>query len=342
MCETGQIEDKELERLEKQNRVQKTVDETGMVTDVWVLWEETEDFVLAKPTSRWYRVDRNEGKIFFSDGKCGKIPTAQQYESILVRYSTSGGQAGNQKTGKINRLNRTIAYIHGVSNPEPTVGGSDPETAAEAMARMAAFFSHRARAVTASDYESLAREASRTIYKVKCFSGLDGLGRRMPGAVTLVLLQKDYFGGRKYFDMVQEQVMNYLKDKVSRQLIESGKLFIAEPQFLEICVNAEISVDSFDRIFQVKNIAEKKLSDFINPIDGNFDGNGWTIGVLPNLTQLTNVLKSVPNIKQIKSVSLSVYLLQSGRRAEISLEHQDQYKFALPVSGQHDLYLTVG
>lgn len=342
VCETGQIEDEELALLEQENRVEKQRNETGMVADIWVRWEETEDFILGSPSSRWYQVDRNEGTISFSDGKYGKIPTSQPYQSILVRYSTSGGQAGNQETGKVNRLNQNIAYINGVSNPEPTVGGSNPETAAEAMARMAAFFSHRARAVTASDYENLAREASRAVYKVKCFSGLDGFGKRMPGAVTLVLLQKDYFGGRKYFDMVQQQVMAYLKDKVSRQLLETGKLFIAEPQFLEICVKAEILVDSFDRIFQVKGDAEQRLSAFIDPIYGNFDGNGWSIGVLPNVTQLTNVLKSVPNIKQIKSVSLSVYLLESGKRAEINLEHQELYKFALPVSGQHNLYLTVG
>ena len=60
------------------------------------------------------------------------------------------------------------------------------------------------------------------------------------------------------------------------------------------------------------------------------------------MTQLTNVMKSVANIRQIKSVSLSAYLLSSGGREEINLDHQDQYRFALPVSGTHDLYLTLG
>ncbi len=342
VCETGQIEHLELERLEQENRVEKQIDEAGMVTDIWIRWEETEDFILADEHSRCYRVDRNAGTIQFSDGRRGKIPPSQPQESILVRYSTSNGQAGNQETGKINRLNRNIAYISSVSNPEPTVGGSNQETASQAMARTAASFSHRFRAVTTRDYENLAKEASRAVYRAKCFSGLDGSGKRMPGAVTLVLLQKDYFGGRKYFDQMQNQVMRYLQDKVSGHLLETGRLFIVEPQFLEICVKAEISVDNFDRVFQVRRLAEQTLSDFIDPISGNFDGNGWPIGTIPNLTQLTNILKSVPNIKQIKSVSLSVYLLESGMRAEINLEHQDQYRFALPVNGQHNLYLTLG
>lgn len=342
ICETGQIEAHELEHLEREDRVEKHLDEAGMVTDIWIRWNETEDFILTDKNSRCYQVNRNTGTVRFSDGKHGKIPPAQPQESILIRYSTSGGQTGNQETGKINRLNRNIAYIRGVSNPEPTVGGSNQETAAQAMERIAASFSHRFRAVTAKDYENLAAAASRDVYRVKCFSGLDGLGKRMPGAVTLVLLQRDYFEGRKYFDLMHNQVMQYLKDKVSSHLLESGKLFIVEPQFLEIRVKAEIAVDSFDRVFQVRAQVEQKLSAFIDPISGNFDGNGWAIGTIPNITQLTNILKSVPNIKQIKSVSLSVYLLDSGRHAEINWEDQNQYRFALPVNGEHDLYLTLG
>ena len=196
--------------------------------------------------------------------------------------------------------------------------------------------------MTARDYENLARQAHRSVFRAKCFSGYDGKGRRSPGAVTLVLLQKDYFGSRKYFDLVQSQVLQFLTGKVSDSLMESGKLYVVEPQFLELRVKAEIHVESFDQIFQVRHDTELALAKFIDPIHGNFDGSGWPIGTIPNVTQLTNVMKSVANIRQIKSVSLSAYLLSSGGREEINLDHQDQYRFALPVSGTHDLYLTLG
>ena len=342
VCETGQLETRELERLERERRVQKETDGSGTVQQIWVRWDEVEDFVLTDSGSRCYRVDRNEGVIFFSDGVHGKIPAAQPEESIRVRYSTGGGQEGNQEAGAINRLNRNLPYISDVFNPEPTVGGSDQETADEAMARTASSFSHRFRAVTARDYENLARQAHRSVFRAKCFSGYDGKGRRSPGAVTLVLLQKDYFGSRKYFDLVQSQVLQFLTGKVSDSLMESGKLYVVEPQFLELRVKAEIHVESFDQIFQVRHDTELALAKFIDPIHGNFDGSGWPIGTIPNVTQLTNVMKSVANIRQIKSVSLSAYLLSSGGREEINLDHQDQYRFALPVSGTHDLYLTLG
>ena len=340
--EAGQLEDRELERLERENRVVKERDESGAVSRIWVRWDETEDFVLTDGGSRCYRVDRNEGVISFSDGVHGKIPPAQPYPSIRVKYSTGGGQAGNREAGGISRLNRNLPYISGVFNPEPTVGGSDQETAEAAMARTAAAFSHRSRAVTAGDFERLAQEAHRSVYRAKCFCGYDGKGRRSPGAVTLVLLQKDYFGGRQYFDQVRGQVLQFLAGKVSENLLETGKLSVVEPQFLELRVKAEIYVESFDQVFQARRRTEEALARFIDPIHGNFDGNGWAIGSIPNLTQLTNVMKSVPEIRQVKLLSLSAYRVESGGNEEIDLDRRDQYRFALPVNGTHDLYLTIG
>lgn len=325
---------------EKQGKLRLTRDGEGSVTGAWVRWTRVPDFALSAPGDRHYTVDCNQGVIRFGDGNNGRLPPSTDGDSVRVAYRTGGGRVGNLPAGRINRSNLSLGFINVIRNPENTSGGCDRETVPEALRRSAAALKHGYRGVTARDYEALAREATRNIWKTKCFANYNRLGQPEPGCVTLVVLQKDFEQGRDYFCNLQEQVRQYISDRISGNIVDLDRFHVAEPQFLELSVKAELSVRDFNRVFQVRGQAQKRLASFIHPVTGNFDGRGWEIGTIPNATQMLNCLKDVPGISFLKNVTVSAYTEGPFGRMETDLG-EGRGIFALPLSGKHEVLITV-
>ena len=167
-----------------------------------------EQFHIDGTLERRYVLDRIKGTVSFPDGRNGLIPPDGTEATIQIQYSITEAEKGNLSEGKITMLESDIGFISEVSNYEATTGGLKQETIDEAIKRRAASLRHRDRAVTAKDYEDLAKEATRNIIRAKCFSNYNAEGKKQYGAVTLVLLQRDFEKGRKYFDGIREQVIH--------------------------------------------------------------------------------------------------------------------------------------
>lgn len=326
--------------LEKRGILALKRDAEGSVREAWMCWEEVEDFALSGPEDRHYVVEKNGGMIRFGNGKNGRIPAAKDGDSIRVVYRTGGGNIGNLPVGRINKSNLSLGFINEIRNPENTSGGCDQETVPEALRRSAAALKHGYRGVTARDYEALALEATRNIWKAKCFANYNEQGRRELGSVTLVILQKDFQHGRDYFSNLKEQVFQYIAARISGNIVDLKRFYVAEPQFLELSVKVELSVRDFNQVFQVKEEVENRLASFIHPMTGNFNGLGWEIGVIPNRTQLLNSLKDIRGISFLKNVTVSAYTEGPFGRIEADLD-SGQRIFGLPLSGKHEILITV-
>lgn len=307
----------------------------------WVNWTEVEDFIDLNDERRRYTVDRNEGIVRFSDRKEEGLVSFNQEETIKVTYSTGGGSIGNLPKGAVNRTAYSIGFINEVDNPSVTFGGCDIEETEAASYRNGQALKHGYRAVTAGDFESMALEATRNIYRAKCFPGYNELGSKTPGALTLALLQKDFMKGRAYFGAVAEQVKNYIEKRCSSNIIDLNRFFVVEPQFMEMCVKVELSVREYNQVFKVKEQIENRLNEFLNPLTGNFDGRGWNIGRLPNPTQVLNCLKDIEDISYLKNVFVSAYTEGKFGRVEADLDKAASIRFALPLAGTHEIIISV-
>lgn len=335
------ITNEEISFLEREERVQIVKDQEGVGQEIWVKWQEREDFMLSGPEDRHYVLDRNQGKILFSDGKNGKLPSAKRKSKIKVNYWVGGGESGNLPQGAINRLGKSIGFINYVSNPEITFGGSNQETMEQAVNRVAKTLKHRYRAVTEKDYEALAKEADYNILKVKCFSNHDRKGEKNYGKITLVVLQRNFKDGKKYFPMVKKRILEYMKDKMDGNLMEMENFFVVQPTFLILDVKVEVLVKDFNQVFDVRERIETKLHDFLHPVTGNFDGKGWAIGTIPNKMQIENYLKGIKGILYFKNIYIISYEEKGIQRIEIDLEKGRKFPYALPISGKHKVYVTV-
>lgn len=331
----------ERENVIKTNEVRTVKNENGELVEFWVQWKEVESFAMSEPSDRHYIVDKINGVVQFSDGRHGAIPNSGEQETILVEYSHGGGEQGNVKENTIVSLAESIGFINQVSNPLHTGGGCNQETIYEAVARNASALRHGNRAVTAKDYEALVMAATRNILKAKCFPNTNEYGEHKPGCITVVILQKQFESQGQFFDTVKEQVIRSMKNAISGNLMALNHFYVAKPRFLYLNVNVVLLVREYGMVFDVKDAVSNCLEEFLHPVTGNFDHNGFEIGVIPNITQITNAIKTVPNILYIKDVRMTAYTKEKGELMEEDLDLQDQNRFALALSGTHTVSIEV-
>ncbi|WP_207649512.1 baseplate J/gp47 family protein [Anaeromicropila populeti] len=327
--------------LRKEGRFAPVYDESGMLTEAWVKWICVPDFVLSSQEDRHFIIDKNEGYIVFGNGRQGRIPSISRRKNIRVSYSCGGGNYANVPAGGVKKINQSIGYINKVFNPEALTGGADMEALEGAIKRSTAVIRHQNRAITIRDYEELTLAASRNVKKVKCFSGCDGSGDKLSGAITLVVLQSDYQNSKSLFHVLKKDLLAFLKDKVNDNLLLMKKLFIVEPVFVKLNVKVEIVVGSLQNLYQVKKMVSDRLNQFIDPMTGNFHGNGWSIGSLPNTIQIQNAINTIPGVLYIRKVFISAFVHKNTGLGEVQYEEIQQNKYSLPVSGEHEIEMMI-
>ena len=79
----------------------------------------------------------------------------------------------------------------------------------------------------------------------------------------------------------------------------------------------------------------------MNPIAGNFNGQGWEIGQLPGRELIYNSIKTIKNIKWIKSLHVFAYTATENGRQAVEFNEARRDVFAVPVFGEPKINLTV-
>lgn len=299
----------------------------------------------------WLRVQDKRGEYRIRERQ-GRMPRIMGIYMNVARVSVLSRQTakpyggdGNQEPGGITRLSGSYGYVNRVTNPLPIDGGCNAEEAAEALRRGSAALGHGGRAVTASDFEALAREASRSVKKVRCYPNCNADGDHEPGAVTVALLLEEFLSGGMYFDLVRAQVKQYLSGRTNGNLSAQGRFFVVEPVFLEMDCYVEAVVLDMARAFEVQAEMESAAARFLHPLTGNYDGNGWEIGTVPNETQMANALKGVRGLGYIRFLRLTAYrntgrgriqvaLGGRGRSVRAGTPGQNKERFMAPLPGK--------
>ncbi|MCM1493432.1 MAG: baseplate J/gp47 family protein [Muribaculaceae bacterium] len=240
-----------------------------------------------------------------------------------VAQASFFGRVGNCPPGAVNRLDGAYGCVRHVTNPLPFSGGEDEEPLSGTLWRGSAGLAHGGRAVTTWDYETLAKEASRAVERVKCNPCCNGRGEHVPGSVALVLLLKQYRSGSMYFAGVRSVVMEYFKARMGAGLAALERLYIVEPLFIEL--DWEVSaVAGAERLYEVRSAVMDVHRRFLDPVTGNYDGRGWEIGVLPREAQSINALQKIPGLIYVRMLRLNAFRRVNGRRLQVPLGGRDK------------------
>jgi hypothetical protein len=330
--ETGRLTGTEREQLIRERRLKTIHSQGGEGAEEWVLWEENQG---EQKKERMYQLDRKEGILEFLRGGGRRLPMFGVVNGIHILYSTTAGQAGNLAPGDVTGMERTAGFINRVENPLPLSGGWDKETSEEAIKRQACHLKHKNRAVMPEDFEKLALACAGSVSRAACFTGYGEQGERRPGHVTLVVVQKDFENSSLYFQSLRQRILEYLKDKLPVHLIQGQRFHVAMPVFVEIQVSAQLAVDDFQKVFSCRRRVFARISEFLNPISGNFKKSGWKVGSLPSRSQIDMVLKNTEEVREVLNLMITGCIRNGREAVEVNPEDMRQCPYVLPVSGTH-------
>lgn len=338
------------------------VDETeGFQRSGTLTWMGKEDMTgstVCGETAYWIRITDERGEYRMRERR-RVMPQIQGIYANAVRVRAKEGQpeercgaAGNQMPGSIKRIDGSFGYVNRVINPLPIVGGHDGESPKAALRRGSAMLRHGGRAVTVSDFEELAREASQSVKKAVCCPNCNAEGEYEPGSVAVALLLEEFESGSMYFEEVRGQVARRLSECTGGNLGALGRLYVVEAVFLEMDCYMEAVVSDRNQAFAVQEEIAREGKRFLHPLTGNYDGRGWEIGELPNDTQMMNALKSISGLDYIQDLRLTAYRTLGGRRMQVTLGGRDRAqsaasggrmieRFAVPLPGKFQVVVSV-
>ncbi|MBR0376943.1 MAG: hypothetical protein IJI04_00805 [Lachnospiraceae bacterium] len=331
----------EIEELKADGRYREVQDANGLRTGAWIRWICTDNLRRHKPYERVYMLDENQGVITFGGGTCGRLPAPGVIDGIHVLYSVGGGKAGCLPKNSINGLDLSGGHISSVTNPMPLYGAYDRETAQKATKRAAAEFRTGMRAVSERDFEELALGFMGNLRKAHCYSGIDHIGRKMPGAVTLALLANDYMDRGAGFETIRRRLYDWFEGKISASLKCGGNFRIREAELVRISLQIEATIADYQKLYTIQKALEDSLEEFLNPIHGELTRSGWEIGSLPDRIQIETLIRSVEGIRGLRRCVILANLLKQPGSPAVDFDEIRAANFVVPVNGTHRIRLIL-
>jgi len=308
-------------------------DRNKLVTEVWVRWEEKQNFFDSAPTDRHFVLDHAPGRLFFGNGDAGKIPpSGAAIQAALFR--SGGGLAGNVAAGTITQLLGTVSGVQGVSNPHPAEGGADGETLEEFAARAPQGLRNRGRAISLPDYENLAYEASAGVATARAIPTQDPNLIALPGWITVIIIPHSQEPRPQPSFGLREEVQSYLEKRAPGDLAGAHHITVTGPTYLAIDVMATIAPKDPTTAGRVEQEARTALSKFLHPLYGGPGGHGWDLGRNVFLSDIAAVLGGVEGVDFVEELALFVDGTLQDEQVHVPAEQ-------IVVAGELQLNLTL-
>lgn len=157
--------------------------------EAFSFWEQTADFYGCGAGDRVCRLEG--GRVCFGDGEYGMAPPRGTGNIRVAALALTRGAASNLRPGRIGPPEDGPYAGLRARQLTAAAGGRDEETRGHRRARCAALFTALDRAVTAGDYEALARSApgllieDARVLPNRAFA--DGKAEPRPGTVTVLV-----------------------------------------------------------------------------------------------------------------------------------------------------------
>ncbi|MFJ9615572.1 putative baseplate assembly protein [Streptomyces noursei] len=310
--------------------------------DGWQRWRVVEHFGRSGPGDRHVRVDATTGEFAFPpalrepDGTlrlCGAVPQKGAHVRVS-RYRTGGGPAGNVARGAISVLRSSVPYIARVANREAARGGVDGETVANAKLRAPDALRMQERAVTAEDYEIIARQAAPSVRRVRCLPTDEGAG------AVRVLVVPDAVaddGDRLRFEQLipPDQMLAAIARSLDERRLIGTRLVVEPPVYQGVTVVARLAAAPEDTD-RVRDAALAALFRYLNPLRGGPDGTGWPFGRRVQYGEVFGLLQRATGNALVEDIRLFAADPITGRRGAPA-DRVDVAPGALVFSYQHQV-----
>ena len=342
--ETGCVDEQELLRMteEQPDRCEVYRDSDGQVQRLWVLWQEVQTLAGSGSHDRHYTVDAASGVITFGDGVHGMSPPLEGGDKVRANYRVTEGARGNVEAGEINGMMGAIAFVERVINASAATGGTNAEPLERALVRGPQALKHRGRVLSAADAEWIVRELEPGIDKVKCLPNRDAKLKYRPGSIAVVALPPGGAEGANRFAAMRRRLERELLPLVPNVLTAGGRLHVMAPAFLEVSVIATISAGAPEDIIPVEAACAERLDRYLDTTAGQLDGQGWDIGETTHLSAFYGLIQSLPGVRKVEKLHLSVVRIENGTREEIVPDDMRAVLHGIITGGKHRITVVLG
>jgi hypothetical protein len=298
-------EEQEIKGEEGEDAVQ-IVERADSSREVWVRWHEVKSLHPSGPRSRHYTIDYITGEVRFGNGMHGLIPPAGRDNIVCEVYHAGGGIDGNQPAGAISQLKTSIPYIAAVTNPVAADGGSAAETMRAVRERGPQTLKHRGRALTAQDLEWLARQAVGTrVARARCLPNRNRDLKFEPGWATLIVVP--HGTGKKPLPSIE--LIRAVEDALAARSLATltsetpARINVIGPGYVPVEVRAEVVPVGLTLADAVRHGVQQALDEFLHPLTGGPDGEGWALGRDVYLSELFAAFEALPGVEHVRSLS---------------------------------------
>ncbi|MFJ4870043.1 putative baseplate assembly protein [Streptomyces sp. NPDC088757] len=292
----------------------------------WLEWTAVRDFASSRPGDRHFTLDATTGEIAFGPSVRQPDGTLRQFGAVppkgaairALRYGTGGGRAGNVARSTISVLRSSIPYIARVENREAARGGVDGETVEEAKARAPVTLRAQERAVTARDYEELARRAAPEAARIACLAA-DAAGAGENAVRVLVVPQAvPDRGGRLRFEQLVpgEELLSRVTGFLDERRPLGTRLAVGPPFYQGVTVVATLHAFRAADAERVRAGALDVLYAYLDPLTGGAHGEGWAFGRPLRAGEVFAALQRVPGVELVDEVLLHPADPLTGRRGD--------------------------
>lgn len=283
----------------------EAIEGSGDERGYWVRWTRVETFYGYHRDSRVYTVDAIQGTILFGDGVRGMMPPEGVDNLVVRQYAVGGGARGNVGAYSINVLRQPVPYVDSVTNHFPANGGADAETVEEVKQRGPHVIRSKDRAVTASDFEWLAKQAHSGVARAHC---VESAARE--GEVAVVLVPK--FEEREHLTsahlseklLPSNELLRRVRAYLDERRLVSCLVSVQKPKYVDISLTVELVRAPGGSSEDIKAQTEFLLRRFLHPILGGRNGRGWPFGKALHKVDLYNVAEEVPGVEFVDRVEI--------------------------------------
>ena len=320
-------------------------------------WTEVEDFSGSGPDDRHFVCDSFAGEILFGplvpepdDSKPhqhGAVPK-RNHTLTFKAYRYGGGTRGNVLAGQVNVLKSSIPYISEVTNVRRADGGREQETLERAKLRARAMLRQRERAVTGEDYEFLATRASSGVARARCVQpyaihSAGTNGERIPPGVVRVLLVPalgDAVTVPRPRDLrVPERIRLDVQSYLDERRLLTTVLEVGEPEYVYVSTDIVLVADPKADADQVVRGVRAKLENFVHPLRGGPNGDGWPFRRTLRLADIYAQVQAASGVAFLTDAKIYVSRVVSSEEGLLSPERLVSNADGVRI-GENDLLCT--
>jgi predicted phage baseplate assembly protein len=310
-------------------------------------WTAVRSFADSGPDDLHFRLDAYAGEIHFGpalrtvDGGLrlhGAIPPAGAVLR-LEAYRTGGGQAGNVATGQVRVLKTSIPYVSRVENRSPAIGGAEAETLEDAKTRGPLLLRSQGRAVTAVDFEQLARHVAPEIARAHC------VVEEGAGVMVLVVphVASDDIGRIARADHLRppQQVIERINNEIEQRRLVGVRVAAHQPEYRWLTVIVSLSSRPLFDPEEVRTDVLRALYRLYHPLMGGPDGTGWPFGRSAQSYEVYAALARIPGVDLSRNIRVELRPADAADGRHLpAVERMDLPATGLVFSYDHQVRVT--